>query len=252
MQRRKIWSLAAVPIAVVALGLSAVPAHAATSTAPSTASAAAADDAGYVVVDPSDAEVTSEGTFYPTGPIDENTVVVIPNADGSLPGGLTQAKLNALYSHANTPAGVAAAEKAGFVVAGDSTKASTSATTKTAAAPAAALASHAYSASSATEWSRNFAGPNIIGASETAKVYYKFGVSAGTSQTNAGQGLGYYRGYNGSTFGTWSKFYNVGSADKNTQGGANVSWGNVAAQAQFRAKCATSTICGGTFTANGQ
>lgn len=55
--------------------------------------ARAADDAGYIIVNGSDADPGAGGMFYPTGPIAPETLVVIANADGSLPGGMTEQEL---------------------------------------------------------------------------------------------------------------------------------------------------------------
>jgi len=51
---------------------------------------------GYVIVDPNSAVQFDGATFYPTGPISDDTLVVIPGAAGSLPGGLTVAPIPAL------------------------------------------------------------------------------------------------------------------------------------------------------------
>lgn len=40
-------------------------------------------------------DASGGGQFYATGPVDEGTLVVIPNDDGSLPGGITKADLDA-------------------------------------------------------------------------------------------------------------------------------------------------------------
>lgn len=52
-----------------------------------------ADAVGYIIVGHEDAIRADAGTFYPTGKISEDTLVVIANPDGSLPGGLTEASL---------------------------------------------------------------------------------------------------------------------------------------------------------------
>lgn len=227
-KKKKKTMLAAfvVPMTAALLTAGALPANAVTPSS---------DHGGYVVVDPAAAQVTDEGVFYPTGKIGADTVVVVPEADGSLPNGLTTSKLQQLYGpRVALPASAR----------GDSEVASQRAT-------AAAASNYAYLASSASSWSRSFAGPNIIGADAAVTVKYRFTVASSTAQTNAGQGLGYYRGYNGSQFGTWSKWYNLGVADTRTPGSTRVPWGNVSAQTMFRAKCGTSTICSGSFSASG-
>jgi len=226
MNKKKTLAMFAVPVAAALLALGAAPANASTADQNT--------DGGYVIADPSAARVTSDGVFFPTGKIGADTVVVIPEADGSLPNGLTNGKLAKLYG-ARRALPASAHEQS----------------TTPLQVSAAAASSYAYLASSASSWSKAFAGPNIIGADTGVKVKYRFTVASSTSQTNAGQGLGYYRGYSGSEFGTWSKWYNLGVADTRTPGLTSVPWGNVAAQAKFRAKCATSTICSGSFSASG-
>ncbi len=59
-----------------------------------------------------------------------------------------------------------------------------------------------------------------------------------------GQGIGYYQGYYGSTFGVWSQWYDLGNSDG---GGAFVPWGQVIANEQFKAMCAQTFFCWGNF-----
>ncbi|QQD74827.1 hypothetical protein I8920_07900 [Curtobacterium sp. YC1] len=226
MNTKKALAIFSVPVAAALLAMGAAPANA--TTVDDT------KDGGYVIVDPDAAQVTAEGVFFPTGKISANTVVVISKPDGSLPNGLSDAKLTSLYGERRALPESAQRESAA-----------------PARVSAAAASNYSYVASSASSWSRAFAGPNIIGADAGVKVKYRFTVASSTAQTNAGQGLGYYRGYSGSEFGTWSKWYNLGVADSRTPGSTSVPWGNVAAQAKFRAKCATSTLCGGSFSASG-
>jgi len=225
MNKKTMLTSLVVPMAAALFAVGAVPANAATPND---------EQGGYVIADPGAARVTEEGVFYPTGKIAADTVVVIPQADGSLPNGMTTAKLERLYGPRHSlPVSARSGEVSPRSVS------------------TAAASNYAYLASSASSWSRSFAGPNIIGADAGVKIHYRFTVASSTSQTNAGQGLGYYRGYNGSEFGTWSKWYNLGVADTRTPGSTSVPWGNVSAQTKFRAKCATSTICSGSFSASG-
>lgn len=237
MQRRKVLTILSTPIIAAALILSASPAN-----------ASIADEAkpdGYVIVDLSqatstNARTTNDGvTFYPTGPISEGTLVVIPQPDGSLPGGLTVAELNEKVAQSKSH--TALIDGSEFIDASVTTNAAAQAS------PTRTAASYAYSANSSTTWSRNFQGTSIWGYDATARVQYNFSTPAGYNQTNAGQGLGYYVGYNGSEMGLWSQFYNLGSARPGVSGGGSVPWGEVLATAQFRAKCATSTVCWGNF-----
>lgn len=174
-------------------------------------------DAGYVIVQTSDAVVSSDGSmFIPISSYKEGDLVVIADSLGNLPVGLTEQKLAQMTSSST------------FVP------------------PRSTRASYAYYAYSTNNWSNAYSGWSAIGFNSSATVRYNFAAAGGTSQVNAGQGLGYYLGYNGSQYGVWSQWYNLGVASENG-GGASVPWGNVAAVTKFRAKCATSTICGGYF-----
>ncbi|MFT4210628.1 MAG: hypothetical protein QM626_02045 [Microbacterium sp.] len=200
------------------------------SSATTVPDAAAADAAGYIIVGPSDAVETDHGTFYPTGNISPDTLVVIAEADGSLPGGITESELQTYV-----------AERRAGVEESSTTEIAPSDTVTP-------FLTSSYSATS-TGWSGAYTGGSLIGWDSSATAYYSFTVGVGTSQVNAGQGLGYYVGYNGSSFGTWSAWYGLTSAAQNYTGGGSVPWGNVAATTKFRAKCAASTLCYGDFTA---
>ncbi len=66
-------------------------------------------------------------------------------------------------------------------------------------------------------------------------MHYWFSVQDGTQQWACSQGLGYYRGYNGSDFGVWSKWYQTGCAKggpKSTS--TSVPWGYVWAIPKMR------------------
>lgn len=91
MKKWRSAAFSALSVTLFAAGASAAPDMASAHSAP-----------GYLIVDPSQAVSTTEGLFYPTGPIDDSTLVMIPNPDGSLPGGLTSQKLDAMTSR--TPA----------------------------------------------------------------------------------------------------------------------------------------------------
>jgi hypothetical protein len=190
-----------------------------------------ADERGYIVVTPGDAIKTSLGVFYPTGEIRDDTIVVIADSDGSLPGNLTEAELKSAASLR------APSEDSPSVRTDDVTVGSTT-----------ARLAGAYSANS-TGWSSPYNGGSLIGFDAASRAGYYFNVLPGTSQVNAGSGLGYYRGYLGSVFGTWSAWYNLGTAADGTPKFATVPWGNVAATTKFRARCSTTSLCGGTFSA---
>jgi len=170
--------------------------------------------------------------FYPTGPVAEDALVIIPNDDGTLPFGLTQAQVKKLAALEPAQRDVALAK-----LIGTQPSATVTATSMSAAAPVAtatSLGGHTYSA--AAVWSAPWTGDNIWGYDSTARVTYSFNVTAGTNQQAAGQGLGYYRGYNGSTLGTWSAWYGLGIASDGAASGGSVPWGSVLAPAQFKAK----------------
>ncbi len=191
--------------------------------------AKAADDRGYIVVDSAQGEPVGDAVFYPTGPIAADTLVVIADAGGTLPNGLTQASLDSLV-----------AQKRAGAITGSSTEVAAPAE-----AQRAASSYYAWSASS-SGWSQGFNGGSLIGWDDTARASYYFYTAAGFNQRASGNGLGYYRGYNGSTFGTWSQWYYVGIAGSGGAG-ATTPWGNVAATKQFRALCTQTTVCWGDF-----
>lgn len=221
MQRRKVILALAMPLMMAASFLMATqPARAEEQT--SAERARAADQAGYIIVDPQDAVAVDGRTFYPTGPISDETIVVIPDPDGSLPNGLTEATLKEFVAQRATVTSAASSD-VGLMA-----------------------TQYSYIATSAG-WSGAYTGGSIIGWDAYATVWYNFTAARGTSQRNAGSGLGFYQGYNGSEFGTWSAWYHLGTATASTTGGGSVPWGNVAATAKFRGWCATTNACGGYF-----
>ncbi|MCL2735090.1 MAG: hypothetical protein FWD75_00470 [Propionibacteriaceae bacterium] len=52
-----------------------------------------ADRLGYVIVNEATGQQVGGATFYPTGPLAPDTLVVVAEADGSLPGGITESQL---------------------------------------------------------------------------------------------------------------------------------------------------------------
>ncbi len=231
MQRRKAFVLLTTPIVAAALIVSAGPASAAVNDV--------ANSEGYVIVEASQGITTEDGaTFYPTGPIRSDTLIVIAEPDGSLPDGLTEAKLSEIVAQQRAQQRPAATERLGFTVATDNTDA--------AAGPSLTAAKRAYAATSAG-WSSEFTGGSVFGFDWSATVQYNFWAAGFTSQRNAGQGLGYYRGYKGGTYGIWSQWFYLGSATS-SGGGSSVPWGNVIGTAKFKARCSTSTLCTGYFS----
>ena len=189
----------------------------------------------YVILDPNgpDAVTTAEGVFMPMGPIDKDTLIVVENPDGSLPGGMSMSDVAAL----------ARARAAGDVAAMTSLAFDADPTAVAAAGNVTAAAAYSYAAAP-NIWTAPYRGTNIIGTNSSVRVYYSFSVTPATNQQAAGQGTGYYVGYNGSQFGTWMKWYGLGIASDGSNGGGSVPWGNVAATAQFRAM---STVLHGAF-----
>lgn len=201
--------------------------------------AQAADDRGYLVVSPWDGQKVGDATFYPTGPIRDDTLVVITDSSGALPNGLTTKALDALV-----------AQKRAGQLSGNTTEITADSQASPGAlrsAPVAAAATYYAWSSSSSGWSQGFQGGSLIGWNDSAQASYYFYTAAGYNQRASGNGLGYYRGYNGSQFGTWSKYYYVGIASS-TGAGASVPWGNVAAVKKFRALCTQTTVCWGNFT----
>lgn len=235
MYTRKLWKILA-GSAIIALGLIPISAQATTLTARSTPigvgqmasssgvlqKAADADALGYLVVKESEGKASEVGTFFETGPISEDTLLVITNSDGSLPAGITTELLNSIASE----------RKAAVRRVSDVTQDATTDAT-----------SYSWSATS-TEQSGDYTGGSLIGISDSTRAVYSFSTAAGFAQGAAGSGLGFYRGYNGSDFGVWSRYYGLGAT---TSVGISkaIPWGNVAATKKFRAQCANTAVCWG-------
>lgn len=244
MQRRtKIW-LTTTPIAVLALLMGAVPAnaHSAIATANQTPNGLSIGD-GYVVVNPASAEQVGNATFYPTGPISEDTVVVIPDAHGNLPDGLTKTTLKTAVAELRSQIQLNSSH--GVNVAGDTPSTVALATVSRTQSVAPASRTFYSWAGTSGQYSMTYTGQSIIGINWNATARYNFDTANGYQQFAVGLGKGHYRGYNGSTFGTWTYYYNVGSS---TGSGADVPWGQVIDTQGFRAMCvASSIVCFGNF-----
>lgn len=188
---------------------------------------AAGSEDSYVIVDPRDrgTVVTESGTFYPTGIIDESTIVVVLNEDGGLPEGITQSMID---------------DRATGRVDGHSQ----SQPSPSDADSQAMSASYGYMALPYA-WSSAYSGSNVIGWDASARWTYWFTVTEGSNQQACGQGLGYYRGYYGSTFGIWAKWYGVGCASSNSAGGGSVPWGNVIGVSKFKAMSTVPHVASG-------
>jgi hypothetical protein len=186
--------------------------------------AKAADAAGYMILHKSDGEPVGDTTFYPTGPINSTTIVVMANDDGTLPDGMSQTQLQ------------------GLVQAHRANASHTSmSTTATASATVAPYSSAVWSVAQGS-WSGAYNLGANIGWNSSARASYSFKTSCGCQQAN-GNGLGYYYGYLGSTYGLYSKWYWVGWSAGDWQS-TTVPWGNITANRQFRAGCTLSN----TFT----
>lgn len=181
-----------------------------------------ADARGYLIVQESAGKVSEGGTFFETGPISEDTLLVIANSDGSLPAGVSTELLSSIASERR-----AAVEPESEVPQNATTDTTT----------------YSWSATS-TEQSGDYTGGSLIGMSDTTRAVYPFSTAAGFAQGAAGSGLGFYRGYNGSEFGAWSRYYGLGAT---TSVGISkaIPWGNVAATKKFRAQCANTVVCWG-------
>lgn len=194
--------------------------------------AKAADAAGYIIVDRADSVNVDGATFHPTGPISEDTLVVIPDEDGTLPDGLTEEGIQSII-----------AQKRSGALTQDSV------TVDAAAAPEGDVAARAtlYSwAATSAQMSRAYNGGSFIGLNSNTTASYYFYTQSGFGQRAAGNGMGFWTGYNGSQFGTWERFYGVGNAGTAGTGGS-VPWGNVAATQKFQARCTVTAACFGQF-----
>lgn len=180
--------------------------------------AKAADAAGYIIVPRADSFEYGGGTMYPTGPISPDTLVVIPNPDGSLPAGLTKAALDRMV----------AAKRQGV--------------------DPASIFSGDVSTMAATAWVPG-RGVNVgshIGWNSSSRASYSYNTWEYTAAT--GSGLGYEHKCISSTYcGPVAAYYFVGIANQytNYNNGGSVPWGNVAANRNFLGRCTSTLTCGG-------
>lgn len=184
----------------------------ATCLATSTAAGAELDDTRLaqapevLVIDADSAETSSKKpgeVFYPTGALSANTIVVMPEVYEQY--GLTADDMAGVDTQAELMGALSAAR-----------------------ASCGGVATGAYGV-----WSAPSVSPVSVAGNPNYKQDYTWWVQDGTNQSAGVQGLGYYRGYNGSQLGTWSKWYGVGVG---TSGSALVPWGNVWSIPQLRAK----------------
>lgn len=212
---RKISTVISTTTVIATLGILFVPGVAtANGSAKPEESAVIARTDDYVIVDASSpsVETTTQGTFYPTGPLDEDTLVVIAE-NGVLPYGLTEPEIAKIASQE--------ASELNDLRSFDSL-------------PVSSRAIRSFTAV-AGKWFQ-YSGDNILGATNDTRVWYSFTTSSFTSMIACGQGLGYYRGYNGSQFGTWSSWYGYGctSTSNGAAAGGSAPWGNILATKKFK------------------
>lgn len=176
---------------------------------------------GVVIVGPADAIQVGSATFYPTGPIDEDTLVVVADDDGNLPGGITEAQL------ARIVAARAAGDDVALARALESAEAGV--------APRAVGIQ--WAAPLGMVWGLTAKGTTALtGTTSSVRVRFTFGVNQASAQVALGRAIGYYMGYNGGEYGKWSAWYGVGTASAGSDGTGTVPWGNTMAVSQFQGK----------------
>lgn len=211
---RQIRRAAVVIAAVLTLAWVQAPAMASPSAAPPKPQVQTGK--GYVKVKESSGVRVGSGTFYALPEGSKNDLIIVTDDAGNIPGGVTAEQLVAIaQSGSQAAAPVASSGKA-------------------IGTQAVALANfYNYSALPYT-WTPAYSGTYVMGASGARWIYW-FSVTSGSNQSAAGQGQGWYRGYNGGSFGVWSYWYGLGVATDGSNGGGNVPWDGVAAYAKFKA-----------------
>ncbi|GAA2517391.1 hypothetical protein GCM10010407_03640 [Rarobacter incanus] len=215
---------------------------------------------GYVVLYPD-----SEGFYEPSAEFgsaaaeqskllnvndrDADPFVVLAEADGSLPSGMTIQDIETIVlakRTGNFGDAIEIADNLGATLLSSDESGRTVELTSSSDIPSTAAKANVRTwAALANAWSPSYEGDTIIGVDWGVKIAYTFTVTEGSNQGAAGRGYGYYRGYNGSVFGTWSQYYNLGSAFSNTATTKAVPWGNVAGKARFKATSLASIYAAG-------
>ena len=157
-------------------------------------------DQEYVILDAESAVHFRDGSvFYPTGDTPEGALLVIPDEEtGELP-----LSIEAIEVLAET---------------GSMAKAEQVERTGT----AARLESQSYVAAPYA-WSGTYTSSNTIHVPVGGSSYgIGFKVTEGSNQQACGQGRGAYRGYYGSNFGVWTKWYGAGCAISNSNASASI------------------------------
>lgn len=181
----------------------------------------------YVIVGPDDAVQVGSATFYPTGPIDDDTLVVILDDHGNLPGGISVAQLDRIV----------AARAAGD-------EAALNREMKSLESPITPMVvGIQWGAPIGMVWGATAKGrTGLAGTTDSVRVRYTFGVTPSTNQQAVGRGIGYYMGYNGSEFGKWRAWYGLGAAATASKDGTGtVPWGNTLAVSEFQGKSIIAT-----------
>jgi hypothetical protein len=180
----------------------------------------------YVIAYPSITTRDGMATFYPTGPIDPETVVVIAEADGTLPGGMTESQV---------------ADKIALM------KQATPASEPMVMEVPSARASTGWIGGGGCQWGpvAHQNGPSIAGDGNTRVTYTWW---QDTGRGSNGRAQGFYRGYYGSDMGIWEKWYDMGSTTPQASAlvRGRVPWQGVWAVPKFQGQ---STVCG--FSAQG-
>lgn len=201
---RSVGLLAPAILAITAFTVGAAPAP--TSDSPEeTEIPRTSPDTKVFIVDSRTAVELQDAVFYPTGDLDRDTLIVMPELYRAA--GLTYADVARVATYG---------EMEGALAAGNSRMSCGGSTTGVYGSWSAPVESNCH-----------VAGHN--GYTE----YYSWAVPFGTNQDGCGQGKGYYQGYNGSTFGVWMTYYGLGCG---TSGGATVPWGNVWAYPAVKAQ----------------
>lgn len=160
----------------------------------------------YVVVETtSDAAVeVGDAEFYPIGEEVSDDVTVVLAEDGVLPNGMTVDQLRQDETVLNKRNISSRATRSFVAVQG--------------------------------VWSKPYVGDTVWGKDSTARAVYSFWTDDHAKMIACGQGKGYYRGYNGSTFGLWTKWHGFGctSTSNGLARGGSVPWGNVFAKKEFK------------------
>ncbi len=146
--------------------------------------------------------------FYATGPIGDNTLVVMPEIYEAV--GLTFEDVRGLDTVAEISAAIAAS-------AGEALLSSCG-----------GVVTGVYGS-----WSSASTSQCSVAGSPNYRLPYAWNVQPNTNQSAAVQGRGYYVGYNGSEMGVWSQWYGVGVG---ASGYATVPWGNVWSYPKARAR----------------